>query len=104
MSDGKAILLLILGMVVFLAVTVTGAIRVARALELPGAEARIEQLRSDIGRVSGAFGEDVLGQVTEVNQQIAANKQYRKFWWGRMVIPAGWDRIESIEIPRESQP
>lgn len=67
-------------------------------IEFPGEQVRIEQLRSDITRVSGNLGEDVMGQVTEVNQKIAAKKRYNSISFLCLFIPNGWDGIDMIEV------
>ena len=69
----------------------------------PGYIAAIEQLRIDAGKVDVRSNEDVLGQVTDWNQQIVSWQRYNKLWWAAWAVPDAWDDVELIEIP-EAQP
>lgn len=85
---------------ILLAVLLTiGLARCCAVVTLPGQIARIEQLRVDVERVDVGSNEDVIGQVVACNQQIKENQAYRKVWWGRIVIPPGWEDVKIIEIP-----
>ena len=63
-----------------------------------GHSARIEQLRKDMKNVSIQASEDVMGQVTKWNQDIANMKVYNKFWWADLFIPDAWNDVEFINI------
>ena len=71
-----------------------------------GNKQEIEQLRSDMLRVSeggltqgGNIGV-ALGQVTSWNQRIRRMQAYNNRWWGDPFIPDEWDSTETIPIPR----
>jgi hypothetical protein len=76
-----------------------GSGKVRAELSFPGELAQIEQLRSDVTKVSTGSNEDVIGQVTAANQTIALNQRYRKIWWSHMFVASGWDEVEPIVIP-----
>lgn len=67
--------------------------------DLPAQLARIEQLRHDVAVVQAPLGEDVVGQVTETNQTIAARQAANDTWWYGWIIPDEWDAVEFIAIP-----
>ena len=72
--------------------------RVANEAEWVTLEAKAEQLRIDIQNVDSKMAEDVAGQVAAINQEIAANRAWRKtiFWW---MIPGGWETLEFVPMP-----
>jgi hypothetical protein len=76
-----------------------GLIRGLMEISTPGELAAIEQLRSDVLRVGTGASEDVIGQVTEWNQNIRSNQRYRNLWWSRLLTPKEWDNVDVIEIP-----
>lgn len=76
-----------------------GLLRGVQELSFPGALAKIEQLREDVGRVASGANEDVIGQVTKWNQEIKSSKRYRMVWWGRLCTPEEWESVDVIEIP-----
>jgi hypothetical protein len=88
---GGVVLALVLGFI--------GLIRGVQELSVPGELAKIEQLREDVGRVASGANEDVIGQVTQWNQEIKAAKRYRMVWWGRLCTPEEWESVNVIEIP-----
>lgn len=65
--------------------------------------ARIEQLRQDVRRVDVAESEDVIGQVTEANQRIAANRRWNRVPIVNWVIPDGWDTLAPITLPERAR-
>jgi hypothetical protein len=67
--------------------------------KLPGEIAQIEQLRKDSAQVSIHESEDVIGQITQWNQEIISNQTYNKIWWADWVIPDDWESVEPIKIP-----
>lgn len=89
-----AVLGVVVGMVLFM-VFIMG---LRYRLQFPGQLAEIEQLRLDAGKVGVGSNEDVIGQVTKWNQEIKSNQRYRKIWWSRAIVPAGWDGVAVIEI------
>ncbi len=69
----------------------------------PGQLAQIEQLRKDVNSQlvqdsSSTNMEDVLGQVTQWNQIIAAIKQYNQYWWSDILYPDKWNDVEFISL------
>lgn len=88
---GGVVLAVVLGFI--------GLIRGIQELSFPGELAKIEQLREDVGRVASGANEDVIGQVTQWNQEIKSAKRYRMVWWGRMCTPEEWESVNVIEIP-----
>ena len=84
--------------VVLILLIVVGFVRLCNEASLPGEIAQIEQLRKDAGRIGMAAGEDVMGQVTQWNQDIASNQRYLRVWWGRIVTPRGWADVRTIDV------
>ena len=76
-------------------------VRVSYDIALVGAGPAIEQLRSDMARITGAASEDVMGQATSWNQKIQSLRAYNSRWWGDPFIPDGWNRIAVLPIPRK---
>ncbi|MFB1502014.1 hypothetical protein [Thiocapsa sp. N5-Cardenillas] len=74
-------------------------IRGVEEMSVPGKLAEIEQLREDVVRVASGSNEDVIGQVTQWNQEIRSAKRYRMVWWGRLCTPEEWESVNVIEIP-----
>jgi len=58
----------------------------------------IEQLRKDSKKVDINSNEDVMGQVTQYNQDIKANQRWNTIPIICLTVPNGWDTIELIEI------
>jgi hypothetical protein len=88
---GGVVLAIVLGFI--------GLIRGIHELSVPGELAKIEQLREDVKRVASGANEDVIGQVTQWNQEIKSAKRYRMVWWGRLCTPEEWESVNVIEIP-----
>lgn len=87
------------GVMLAIILCLIGLIRGIQELKVPGDLARIEQLREDVGRVASGANEDVIGQVTQWNQEIKSAKRYRMVWWGRICTPEEWESVNVIEIP-----
>jgi hypothetical protein len=68
-------------------------------IKAPGEIARIEQLRRDVQKVSAAESEDVIGQVTQWNQNIVQYQVYNRVWVISWLVPDQWDAVALIEIP-----
>lgn len=79
---------------------IVGGLWIIIQLSLPGELARIEQLRSDASQVSPQEAEDVFGQVTEVNQHIAACRRYNQIPVLCLMVPNVWDHVEPIRMKR----
>jgi Na+(H+)/acetate symporter ActP len=62
--------------------------------------AAIEQLRADSEHVRIDASHDVIGQVTEANQHIIAQRQLREKWIFRLVTPHQWETVPIIAVPR----
>ena len=77
-----------------------GILAVGGRVELPAKLARIEQLRSDVKKINSNNSEDVIGQVTFINQEIVEYKAYNKLWYFDLLIPDEWDSVQLIEIPK----
>lgn len=67
--------------------------------EYVSSEASIDQLRRDVRNVNVAESEDVIGQVTDANQQIARMRRWNNIPLAQIFIPNGWDSIALIELP-----
>lgn len=76
-------------------------IRGINELAVPGELAKIDQLREDVCRVGAGANEDVIGQVTQWNQDIKSAQRYRMVWWGRIFTPEEWESVDVIEIPSQ---
>jgi hypothetical protein len=63
--------------------------------------ARVGQLTADLAKVRAGESEDVLGQVTQINQDIRGAQCYNAIpvlgWW----VSDLWDELEPIEIPEK---
>ncbi|MBN2022750.1 MAG: hypothetical protein JW809_08130 [Pirellulales bacterium] len=75
-------------------------VRISYDIAFVGAGPAIEQLRSDIGNLSGESSEDVVGQATQWNQRIRSMQAYNAQWWGNPFIPDDWDRVEPLPVPK----
>jgi len=60
--------------------------------------AAIEQLREDSTKVDFLSNEDVMGQITKYNQEIAKAKRYNKIPFLCLYIPNKWDDVETINV------
>jgi hypothetical protein len=78
--------------------------RLMAEINMPGNVAQIEQLRKDVARAHRGENEDVIGQAAAWNQRIAAARRYRQFWWGRLMVPSGWDVVPGIALPEREVP
>ena len=92
--------LIVVGSVVFAVLCVGAVIGVGNAITFPGDRARIEQLRRDALRVGTSESEDVMGQVTAMNQEIAEYQAYNRIPFICLTIPNGWDKLAPIELPQ----
>jgi hypothetical protein len=61
--------------------------------------AKIEQLKEDLQNVNAIESEDVIGQVTEWNQEIRSNQRYNQIPIAGLYIPDYWDDVELIPLP-----
>lgn len=95
-------MLLTFGLAILLACLLgIGAIAwIGNHVALPGQLAEIEQLRADSAVVDLAQAEDVIGQVTQWNQDIATKRAWNDIWWAGWMIPDEWSSVELIEVPR----
>lgn len=66
-------------------------------------QAQIEQLRHDVRRVDVAESEDVIGQVTQANQNIADWQRWNRVPFAQLFIPNGWDHMKPIELPERTR-
>jgi len=59
--------------------------------------AAFEQLRSDtyVGRVNA---EDILGMAAKANYKLVYRQTWNKKWYADIIIPDGWDFVETIEV------
>lgn len=87
------------GFILVCIILVLGGARIESELNFPGEYAAIEQLRMDVARTKIGTNEDVIGQVTQANQRIKTNQQYRSIWWSHHLVASGWDKVELIPIP-----
>lgn len=81
------------------AVFIAVMIRVCNQADWVSQSAKIEQLRSDAKRVDAKMAEDVAGQVTAINQEIASAQRWRKTIIG-VFFPSGWDNVKFIDMPK----
>lgn len=68
--------------------------------EAAGKLPEIEAVRADAAVVDPAQAEDVIGQVTEVNRDIASARALNATWWAGWFISDRWDDVEPIPVPR----
>ena len=80
-----------------------GLIRGVQEVAVRGEIAKIEQLRSDVKRVSPGDNQYVMGQVTQWNQEIQSAKRYRTVWWGRLCTPEEWESVNVIDLGDKSE-
>ena len=69
-------------------------------LSFPGQIASIDQLRRDVANLEKVQSNEVIAQVTKWNQEIASAKVYRTLWWAKLFTPAGWEKVDLIDIPK----
>ncbi len=102
MLGNIGLLALFTGGILLFLVTVGAVIHaIGLRLSFPGQMASIDQLRRDVAEIEKNQSHEVLAQVTKWNQEIASAKKYRAIWWAKIVVPAGWDRVELINIPKK---
>jgi hypothetical protein len=85
-------------MLTAIALITGGAQSIINRLQYQGTAAAIESLRQDAAKVCVSQSEDVVGQVTLANQNIAKMRAYNNNPLLDVFIPDGWDRIEPIAI------
>jgi len=98
LAEQKAVMVLG-GVVLAFVLGFIGLVREIQELLIPGQLAKIEQLREDVVRVGSGANRNVIGQVTQWNQEIRAAKRYRMVWWGRLWKPEEWESVDVIKIP-----
>lgn len=89
-----------LALAALIGVLVCGIVSVGNRLEFPMKAAEIEQLRRDSANVISTGAEDVIGQVTQANQDIVSNHACNRTWYCDVLIPDAWDDIRVIEVPK----
>lgn len=94
----KSFVVFTLCMVFGLAAVFGSVMSVVNRLNFPAEAAAIESLRADAALVCVSQSEDVVGQVTAANQNIAGWRAYNDNLLLDIFIPDGWDRIEPIAI------
>ena len=99
MRDVMNILMFAVGLVLVILLFLYAGVAVIQRLAFPGTLAAIEQLRGDALTVDSSEAEDVIGQVTEFNQNIAAQKAFNRTWWAGPLTPDGWDEVKPIPVP-----
>jgi len=62
--------------------------------------AAFEQLRSDT-HVSRVNAEDILGMAAKANSKLVYKQTWNKKWYADLIIPDGWDFVETIEVAPE---
>jgi hypothetical protein len=73
---------------------------ITNSIGFPVDQARIEQLRHDAANVDPQQAEDVIGQVTQTNQEIISMQAQNDIPIWNLSIPDGWDDIEPIPVPQ----
>ena len=68
-------------------------------IEFVGQQAQIEQLRKDVLRTKTGQNEDVIGQVTQINRDLAECKRWRSIWWSRPFYSPRCEEVAFVEIP-----
>lgn len=107
MDDIKTILtelteFLIVGICVLTAlfIAVSTVLIVGTRLSVPGDLSQIEQLRSDVARLTGEERQNAVGQAVRTNQMIRSKQTYRKLWWSKPYVPKQWESVELIDVER----
>lgn len=72
-------------------------------LSYPADYAAYEQLvaSAENPNISCQNSEDLVGQIVDFNQGLAATKAYNRMPIIGLTIPDGWDNVESIEFPQD---
>ena len=78
-------------------------IRVGYNIAYFGAAVEIEQLRSDLARLSDAVPGEVVGQATQWNQTIRRMQEYNGQWWGDPFLPDEWGKVTMLAIPEHGK-
>jgi Flp pilus assembly protein CpaB len=98
MEDIREVTILLIVLVfVFIAVVMMGLI--LNHTRYVSRSAEIGQLRRDVTRVNVAESEDVIGQVTQANQEIARWQRWNSVPLINLLVSDGWDRETLIELP-----
>lgn len=77
-------------------------VAIRNKIHFPVEEARIEQLRADAAQID-QNSEDVVGQITQVNQEIKKKQALNDIFFLSLQVPNEWDDIELIELPASSR-
>lgn len=91
-------LALVIFIIIFPLIVINLIFLIANYMTLPGDLAKIEQLRKDVNHTSSINNEDILGQVTQWNQEIESKKSYARIWWSKYAIPGEWNNVKVIDI------
>lgn len=103
LRDCLSILIVIVALIAFICAFIGSVIWAMERVTFSMTVAEIEQLRADVQRVDVIGSEDVIGQVVEINQDIAAKKRANELWYTDWLVPDGWDDIEFIKLPERKE-
>ena len=101
MSDFVDALKLLFAVMAVLLTMVIAVVIPLNVSDFISTRAEIEQLRSDVVQVNASQSEDVIGQVTQLNQKIARWRMWNSVPVVCVFVPNGWDTLAPIEIPTQ---
>lgn len=102
MSDGAKITWFFITIILGTGILFGGISLITNHINFKEASAEIEQLRTDSQNIS-ANSEDVVGQITQYNQEIKRMQARNDIPIIKMLIPNGWDDVELIKLPASSR-
>lgn len=102
MREGAKITLFFVSIILGLALIMFVAVAIDKRVSFPAQEAKIEQLRVDAANID-QNSEDVVGQITQTNQNIRSMQAWNSVPVIGWVYPDAWDEIELIELPASSR-
>jgi len=101
-NTGKGFVTVIIGSLLGILLVSFSIVAMRNKIHFPVEEARIEQLREDAAQID-QNSEDVVGQITQVNQEIKKKQALNDIFFLSLQVPNEWDDVELIELPASSR-
>ena len=101
-DTGKGFVTIIFGGLLGILLISFFIVAIGNKIHFPVEEARIEQLRADAAQID-QNSEDVVGQITQVNQEIKKKQALNDIFFLSLQVPNEWDDVELIPLPESSR-
>ena len=101
-DTGKGMTTIIIGGLLGVLLVSFSIVAIGNKIHFPAEEARIEQLREDAAQID-QNSEDVVGQITQVNQEIKKKQALNDIFFLSLQVPNEWDDVELIPLPESSR-